>query len=156
MKLAIRSALVQSVRPLPRSRLPIVLVLLVLAGIARPPDAAGAAPGAPALVRSCLPADLSSCASTTGVFGGTWPAFEEADGRLVRDVVLAAIERNPKRKVDRWSSLTWLPDVAERLELLEEHSRRAAERRAGELDRNEAAAGGLPRPQRLESKEQQQ
>ncbi|RMF19599.1 MAG: hypothetical protein D6760_12970, partial [Deltaproteobacteria bacterium] len=87
--------------------------------------------------------------------GDTGLLVAEADHARPGEVVLAAIERNPKRKVDRWSSLTWLPDVAERLELLEEHSRRAAERRAGDLDRNEAAAGGLPQLRHLESKEQQ-
>ena len=71
------------------------------------------------------------------------PAPIECPRNGVEGTVFAAVRRSIRRGYDRASSLTWLPDVEERLRLLEEHGRRAAEERA-KPPAGESGRGVLP------------
>ncbi len=58
-----------------------------------------------------------------------FPVSIRCQGNGVEEATFAAVRRSIRRGYGRTNSLSWLPDVKERLELLEEHERRAAERR---------------------------
>ncbi len=57
----------------------------------------------------------------------------------------ASLSRSPQRAAGRSSSLVWVPDVRERLELLERHGDRGFERGQSAEPPGEAPSFGLPR-----------